>query len=56
LLGRFKYSRDRKNIEILELRMKIHSRGEEKNTCAKDERILIWRKSIGIIVLRSKEC
>jgi hypothetical protein len=49
------YSRGRKNIEIRVLRMKKHSRGEEKNTCAEDERILMWRKSIGIIVLRIKE-
>jgi hypothetical protein len=56
LLGRKKYSRGSKNIEILVLRMKKHSWGKEKNTCAKDERSLMWRKSIGIIVLRIKEC
>jgi hypothetical protein len=35
--------------------MKEYSRQAEKqrNTCAEDERILMWRKSIRIIVLRN---
>jgi hypothetical protein len=56
LLGRKKYSRGTKSIGILVLRMKKFSRGEEKNTFADDERILMWRKSMGIInALRIKE-
>jgi hypothetical protein len=36
--------------------MKKFSRRKEKNTSADDERILMWRKSIEILVLRIKEC